>query len=543
MATDTTAASGTGGMQGGDKPLARPTGLFSNYISLSGFVIVGAAVLMLITAALFHLVSPFTNPYVDILTYLVLPGVLLTGMLIVPLGAGIRYLRFRARQRRKGAAAALPTIDLNEPKTRESILLFVVASMFLVLPVLVVSSYHAYHYTESTEFCGKTCHSVMEPQATAHMTSPHARVSCAECHIGSGADWFVKSKLSGVRQVFAVWADSFSRPIPPAIHHLRPARDTCEACHWPEKFFGSQLREKAYYSEDEHNTRRKLRMLLKVGGADPSMGRVEGIHMHMVLAGQIEYIATDEALQDIPWVRYVDNDGRELIYRSDGLTADDPPPPGIPRRIDCMDCHNRGAHPFLAPQSAVDLLMEAGHIDVTLPFIKYKSVRLLAEKHATAEQALARIREALVEYYDSNYPQIAAERGPAIERAIESVQDIYQRNVFPLMKADWRTYPDNSGHTNSAGCMRCHDGRHINQFGVPISSSCDVCHTFLNPVDDRPATYSEGIFHHTMPILHHENLQCHQCHTGGPLRGCRDCHATGDWLDERGRELFRQTDE
>lgn len=68
-------------------------------------------------------------------------------------------------------------------------------------------------YTESVSFCGEVCHSVMEPEFTAYQDSPHARVSCVHCHIGPGATWFVKSKLSGVYQVYATVMNRYARPI------------------------------------------------------------------------------------------------------------------------------------------------------------------------------------------------------------------------------------------------------------------------------------------------------------------------------------------
>ena len=46
-------------------------------------------------------------------------------------------------------------------------------------------------------FAVKHVISVMEPEYTAYQFSPHARVGCVQCHIGSGASYFVKSKLSG----------------------------------------------------------------------------------------------------------------------------------------------------------------------------------------------------------------------------------------------------------------------------------------------------------------------------------------------------------
>ncbi len=88
---------------------------------------------------------------------------------------------------------------------------------------------------DSTEFCGMACHKVMQPEYTAFQRSPHVRVGCAGCHIGPGAEWFVKAKISGSWQLIAVAFDLYPRPIPTPVHSLRPANGTCEQCHWPTR--------------------------------------------------------------------------------------------------------------------------------------------------------------------------------------------------------------------------------------------------------------------------------------------------------------------
>jgi hypothetical protein len=513
--------------------------LLNNWISIVGFFFVGVAILLLLTFGLFTLVSPSANPYVDIIAFLILPGILVLGLIIVPLGIVLKHWRLRRLAATHVGILRLPQLDLNNRRTRGAVLLFLLISIFVVLPALAVSSYNGYHYTESTAFCGRLCHTVMEPQATAYATSPHARVRCAECHIGEGASWFVKSKLSGTRQVLAVWRNSYPRPIPPAITELRPARETCEQCHWPAKFYGRQLKQIAHYSPDEQNTRRVVKALLKTGGADESIGRVEGIHMHMVLTARVEYVALDPGLQEIPWVKYVTSTGEETIYRSDGKSASDPRPEGVVRQVDCMDCHNRGAHHFRSPQQAVDLFLDVDRIDAALPFVKREAIAALTQPYPDVAAAEDGIERTITGFYGDNYPDIWKTRQASVKQAAEAIRTIYRRNFFPEMKVNWKTYPENVGHLESPGCLRCHDGEHINQRGERISSKCDVCHTFLNPVEGQSNALVEGEFQHSMDLVQHENLRCNQCHTGAKLPLCRDCHASGEWLDERGKEAFR----
>jgi len=504
-----------------------------------GFFLVALGLLLTITFALFSLVVKVSNPYLAIVGFMILPGIFGAGLVIVPVGMLIRLLRLRRRARKHRLTFHLPRVDLNNTRTRAAVGGFLAFSIFVVLPVLAVSSYEGYHFTESTSFCGQVCHSVMEPQATAHASSPHARVTCANCHIGAGASWFVKSKVSGARQVLAVWFDTYSVPIPPAITELRPARETCETCHWPAMFYGSRYRERVYFSPDESNTRRVVRMLLKVGGADRTIGRIEGIHMHMVTSARIEYVALDSNLQHIPWVRYTGQDGQVRVYRSDGQPADAPPPPGIRREVDCMDCHNRGAHHFRSPQKAVDLALNVGWIDPTLPYVKRQAVRALLSDWKDAATAELEIPAMLAAFYEQEFPAVARERAGAVRQAGLTVAGIYRRHFFPRMRVDWRTYPENVGHLESPGCFRCHDGLHVDADGHAIGSACDSCHDFLNPAAARPDVLEIGAFRHSMPMAAHQNLRCDQCHSGGELRLCRDCHWSGDWTQYRGRGEFR----
>ena len=511
------------------KPKITP--LWNNFITMEGLFITAMAIIVLLTFALFSVVTPTPNPYIDIVGYLVVPSFLIFGVVIIPFGILFKSWRVHRHHPEQHLAFRFPRVDLNDPVQRRAAKVVVVGT-FVLFPVVGVSSYHGYHYTDSSTFCGKACHAAMHPQATTYEHSAHARVACAECHIGEGASWVVRSKLSGTRQVLAMWRDSFSRPIAPAIKHLRPARETCEHCHWPKKFFGAQLKRVVRFSSDESNTRHEINMLLKTGGGDETTGRAEGIHSHMALGGRTEYVATDDKLQVIPWVKYVDEAGSEWIYRSDGRPSSDPRPSGALRELDCMDCHNRPAHKFRSPQDAVDVFLEVGEIDSSLPFIKREAVKALLQPHPDEQTASTKIANHLIGFYKDNYPELwqTRESKTSVNHAVDMVRLIYSRSFFPAMKVDWETYPDNIGHHNSPGCFRCHEGKHVNQRGESISHECNVCHTFLNPVEkEGEASYiQEGEFIHPFALEGtHAILRCDKCHTGGlsPLPTCAGCHA------------------
>jgi hypothetical protein len=210
-------------------------GYFRNWVSFVGVGLMVIAFLGGVSFFLQEVVFGQSTPYAGIL-YLGATAVLVLGFLLIPIGMLWERLRRLTGHERSHALSEF-RFDLSKPEHRYGALSFL-ATGALVLVLVGIGSYRSFHATESIEFCGQLCHEVMDPEWVRYNDSPHARVACAECHIGAGADWFVKSKLSGIRQIWAVAVDSFSRPIPTPIHDLRPARETCEECHWRRKFIG-----------------------------------------------------------------------------------------------------------------------------------------------------------------------------------------------------------------------------------------------------------------------------------------------------------------
>ena len=353
-------------------------------IGLSLFSLASIAFLLIIEATLGR-----GNPYLGIFIYMIYPGLLLFGIFLIPVGA----LLNRWRRARGGEVPLYPRVDLNVPRTRAVVLSVVVLSV-LLLAVISTLSYQAYHFTESVTFCGQLCHSVMEPEAVAYEGSPHARVTCAECHVGSGAGWYVRSKLAGVYQIYSVMFKKYPKPIGTPVHSLRPAQETCEQCHWPEKFFGAQLKVITRFGHDEKNSVRQISSLLRTGGGSPTTGITAGIHWHMNIANQITYGAADPQRQKIPWVRMKDSQGRVTEYfdRTASLKPEDLKKLEI-RRMDCMDCHNRPSHVFRDPDSAVDTALLTGLIDRTLPYIKKEAVHVLSMVYPNRETSARRHRD------------------------------------------------------------------------------------------------------------------------------------------------------
>jgi nitrate/TMAO reductase-like tetraheme cytochrome c subunit len=494
---------------------ANQPSLLDNWISLAGIILAASsffAVAFLIALDFFR---GFKNPYVGILTYVIAPGFLIAGLAVILLGVLLERRRRRSLQ--PGEVSAYPRIDFNIPRQRH---VFVAVSIVTIIFLLstAVGSYRTYQFTESVRFCGLTCHSIMKPEYTAYRESPHARVECVQCHIGPGASWFVKSKLSGAYQVYATLADKYPRPIPTPIKNLRPARETCEQCHWPQKFFGEVERRFTHYLPDEANSPWTIRMLVKIGGGDPSFGPVGGIHWHMAIANQIEYIASDRERQVIPWIRLTDHNGRVTVYQS----TDNPLKPeqiaaATPRVMDCIDCHNRPTHIYHSPVDAVDLALYTQRIDRTLPRIKEQAVRALTGNYATTVEADRGISQALTDFYRTKYPAIAETNAAGIAQAVEETQRIYAHNFFPDMKVNWRVYPNNIGHWDFPGCYRCHDGNHTSADGKTISHDCTVCHTIVaQGPEGKLETNLNGVgFKHPTDISDMwQQMKCSDCHAG-----------------------------
>ncbi len=507
-------------MAEGPTPVPRSLpSLLHNWVSLVGILLAASSGFAVVCLVAIDLFRGFANPYVGILTYVVAPGFLVSALVLI--AAGAAWERRRRRRRAPGLVPAYPRIDLNVARQRHALLAVAVTTLgFLLLTAL--GSYRTYQFTESVAFCGTTCHAIMTPEFTAYHESPHARVACVQCHIGPGATWFVKSKLSGAYQVVATLAGTYPRPIPAPIENLRPARDTCEQCHWPREFLGNVERVRHHYLSDGRNSPWTIRLLVKIGGGDPSFGPVGGIHWHMFLANRIEYIATDRGRQVIPWVRMTDEQGRVTVFQAkDGRLTPAQVAATSPRVMDCVDCHNRPTHIYRAPVDAVDLALSTDRIDRSIPFIKREAVRALTSAYATKETGLRGIATTLARAYRTEHAAFAERHAATLARAIAEVQTIYRQNFFPAMKVDWRAYPDNAGHRDFAGCFRCHDGAHVSADGRTIRHACDTCHTIVaQGPDGRVETRLAGLpFKHPVDVAGMwRTVGCSQCHDGATVQ-------------------------
>jgi hypothetical protein len=450
------------------------------YLSQNGLTLTGAA---LTTSSALTMIAFWTaellrgtpaHPYAGILFFVILPAFFALGLILMPLGL---ILRRRALRRRGELPQQYPPVSVRLANVRRGLTIVGILTVVNVI-LMGTASYKGVEYVDSNQFCGLTCHKVMAPEYTAFLDSPHSRVGCVRCHVGPGPHGFVRAKLSGVRQLFGVAFDNYSRPVPSPVKQLRPASETCEQCHWPQRFVGDRFRVRAHFADDEQNTPSWTVLVLKVGGR---AGKgASGIHgRHIGTGSRITYTSADQRRQVIPRVSVMDAEGHAQEYVSTEPIASPDPEGGEQRQMDCMDCHNRPTHAFQLPERAVDDALADGRIDAQLPYIKKMAVETLRAEYPDRDTALQQIAERLGTYYRTSYPAVYQAHRPSLEASVGAVQAIYGRNVFPQMKVTWGTYPSNIGHDEAIGCFRCHDESHKRADGTTITQDCNACHTIL----------------------------------------------------------------
>ncbi len=453
--------------------------LTRNAVSLIGAAIVTATAILIVTLFTLETFGLRGSPYMGILAYLILPGLFILGLLLIPIGIAWQRRRDRRARARGEAPSAFPVLDFNEPRIRTRALVFFALTAVNIV-ILATATYKGVETMESTAFCGQACHSVMAPEDTAHQRSAHASVQCVDCHIGPGAGWFVKSKLSGTWQVIAVTFDLYPRPIPTPVHNLRPARETCEQCHWPSKFVGDRVKVIPSYADDQTNTEQKSVLLMRVGGKQGSASH--GIHWHVDPGVAIRFLSDDKR-ETIYEVELRTAQGEVRRYKTGDAKA---PAGAVWRTMDCVDCHNRPSHTFRLPAEEVDQALADGRIPRDLPYLRREAVRLLKADYRSQDAASRGISQGLQTFYAKQYPAVAASRAAAVRNTAATLAGLYRANVFPSMKVGWGTYPNHIGHESSPGCFRCHDDAHQTADGRAISQDCSLCHGLLAVQEKDP---------------------------------------------------------
>jgi len=342
----------------------------------------------------------------------------------------------------------------------------------LTIAVLISGAY-GWQYTNSPSFCGTACHT-MPPEYAAYQVSPHAQIACVECHIGRefiGNQIF--RKAGDIKHLIANTFKTYEYPI--MATSMRPARETCETCHSPEKFSDDSLRLITHFTSDLNNTPYSIYLVLKTGGGSKRSGLGRGIHWH--IENKVYFYATDASQQNIPYVRVVNDDGSVVEYSDISANFD---PTSVDEsqllEMDCITCHNRITHRIYTPEESLDISMSIGAISTSIPNIRSKGVEVLRGTYATQEEALAGIAK-LEDYYKTSFPDFYTANTETVLSAIAELQNIFNESVFIDQKVDWNAHQNNIGHIDSAGCFRCHDGKHLNSEQEAIRLECNLCHS------------------------------------------------------------------
>ena len=448
-------------------------GMWRSPLGLLGVSITTVSVTLMLIGLVVDMLGLVDNPYAAIATYLVLPGGMLTGLVLVPLAAYLRRREFH----KHGISKEHLQINLSDHKHRRFVIILIVMTV-VNFAVLAVVGYEGYHFTESPYFCGVVCHEVMAPEYTAYQRSAHSKVKCVECHIGPGAEWFVQAKISGLRQVAAVMTGTFSRPIPAPVTHLRPARDTCEQCHWPEKFHGKKVKIFKRFTNDNQTTPEVTEIALHIGGRNQYTNAFEGIHWHVSNDVEVKYLAADEKRTQIARVKVRRADGSEDEFvKSDiEIPAESE---GKWRTMDCIDCHNRPTHVYEVPEERVDFGLLSNNINPEISGFREDCLAVITTEYASRDEATAMMADDLRALQAKRGKDRVVKYGADIDKAAAFLLKSYLGNVWPKMNVGWGTYKGHLGHQDSDagfGCWRCHDEEHENKNGDTISQDCSLCH-------------------------------------------------------------------
>jgi putative Mn2+ efflux pump MntP len=464
-------------------------GIQKSKVSLLGAFITTVVFPVLVGAIILDLLGYVTNAYYGFFIYMILGPTFIFGLVLV--FAGLFF--FKGSREVQIFTMEYLQEQVSDPVRFARVKKLIVLGVALTvvnMGVFGLLAYSGYHYMESVEFCGQFCHTVMNPEYTTYKRSPHSSVPCVECHIGSGAQWFAKSKLSGTRQLVAVALNTYPRPIVTPVHGLRPARETCEECHRPELFHGDKLVIREHTLDDESNARTNTVLMMKVGSAGDRAVSSHGIHWHVSTENTITYVS-DESRLVIPEVTLTRADGTKTVYRSgvklEGKKSAHNEP--AVRTMDCLDCHNRPSHIYLSAEDAINLKFEEGKISRDLPFIKREAINAVSKSFKSSAEAKSGIAAALTSFYQQDYPEVVKQKQPQLAQAIAGVQDAFAENVFPEMNIGWSNYTSllQHGPDFDKGCFRCHDGEHESDKGEVISSDCNNCHNILAEGEKDPA--------------------------------------------------------
>ncbi len=444
-----------------------------NAVGKTGVILTTTTFVTFIVFELFHTVGLIRNAYVGLITYLAFPTLFVLGLILIPIG----WYRYKKQSGKSTTELLNQQFDTGQilPRLWGSRLMRSIVLLTLVnIAVLGIASWRMLHFMDQSRFCGTACHTVMNPEWVTYQQSPHARVACVECHVGEGLDALVASKLNGLRQMYLAALDIHNRPIPTPVHQLRPARETCEKCHWPSKFLGQRLQTAVVYATDSLSSPRYTTLNVKIDAGQ--QGHIPGAHWHIAESNQVMYTSVNDERRIITAVWQKQKEGYYRLYHDKRYAMQKREER---RPMDCIDCHNRATHIYKTPQNAIDERIRRNAIDRELPYIKREGLKAILPRYANAEQAGEGIAAHILGFYRQHYKTVLLQKRSDIEQAIEELQHIYETHIHFYMNIDWGTYPSHLGHERDLGCFRCHHHNMVDKTGRAIPHDCTLCHSIL----------------------------------------------------------------
>jgi nitrate/TMAO reductase-like tetraheme cytochrome c subunit len=392
-----------------------------------------------------------------------------------------------------------------------------------------------WEYTNSDEFCAVMCHSVHPEESIAHKAGSHARVHCVECHMGRNSTLkLIAMKPTHFKELWGMVA-GYERPM--HASGLRPAREACESCHWPQAEHHDSITVNKRYGTDPKSSEVDYRLTLHTT-ADverENPWKVTGIHWH--IANPVQFKSPDVQGRTIPWVQVTKADGSKATY----VDAESKLPKAeiekLPAQtMECFNCHNSVGHPFPNPAYKVDAAIAEGRISRDLPAVKGRAVALVdaAQKISGPREERTAAIDKLVAENAAKHPVAANLKDKELQFQKE-MKEILLTATFEEKGFSWQSFPDHSQHADSAGCFRCHNGKHFNEKGEAIRLQCTLCHNLPqaqleNGKGSVPSVVAAGL---SPPDSHNAPNWMHE-HRANLDESCTMCHGKLEFGREGG---------
>jgi hypothetical protein len=390
-----------------------------------------------------------------------------------------------------------------------------------------------WEYSNSNAFCTNVCHAVHPEEPAAHAVASHARVNCVECHMGRLST--LQLMMIKPTHMHELWGMVVGYERPLRSGSMRPARDSCEACHWPSVKHSDSVRTKVHYDSDAKSQETRTTLTMHTGTGEVRASGSKGIHWHV--AQELTYVATDPGKQKIVWVQAKGADGKVTTWYDplSGVT-----PQQIEklekRRMDCIDCHNASGHPFPNPANLVDQAILDGRISRDLPNVK---ARALAAIEKASKELSGPANERAAELDKRLATAAVKQAKPELDKAEKAFIDEMRRILLLTSFADkgltWKTFPNNVGHNDFPGCFRCHDGKHLDADGQAIRLQCTLCHALPQVVrEDGARSVVSTVNPDLSPLPSHSEPNFMHDHRTKVDDSCKMCHGKIQWGTEGG---------